>query len=559
MKKSGYLTLFALLLAMGIFGQSQRLVLLEHFTQASCPPCATWNPVIQNILDNNPDKITAIKYHTSWPGYDPMHNHNPEDPNARVSYYNVSAVPHSVLDGNFYSGHPNGWNINSVNTRYAVPSPFELSLHQEIPPSEDMVTMTMLIQASDNVTGDLLGFIAVIEEEIEFTSPPGSNQEKIFHSVLKKLLPKKSGAGLPTSFEPGDYVILQSSWEFANVYEVDQIAGVCFVQDNGTKEVHQAANSSETMFTPPFTNDAEVMEIMNVSASNCLGTIHPEIMIRNNGSANLTTLDIHYSVNGETPVSYQWSGDLAFLESETVVLDESTFSIMDDNLLQVYAENPNGLADDYPKNDTMNLEFDRAHQLENSLRILIITDQMPQETTWEVTNAAGDVVFSGGPYTDPGTIHEEIYEVTDPDCYKFTIFDSGGNGLCCENGQGAWGVYDNNEEIDKGGMFTYRDSTCFSFGTGTGIREQGPEVGDIRVFPNPFTDLTNVMFTLSESREIRVEVTNMLGETVRLIGEEQYAPGTHNIRIAKNGLDAGIYFITLKTGQDTFTEKIFIH
>ncbi len=68
-----------LLLSSGLYAQSQRLVLLEHFTQASCGPCATYNPSIHTWLVNNPDKITSINYHTSWPGYDPMYNHNTVD------------------------------------------------------------------------------------------------------------------------------------------------------------------------------------------------------------------------------------------------------------------------------------------------------------------------------------------------------------------------------------------------------------------------------------------------------------------------------------------------
>lgn len=86
----------------------QRLVLLEHFTQASCAPCAVQNPALKVILDANPDKIVAIKYQTSWPGVDPMNAANPTDVAARVQYYTVTGVPNSVMDGNFYKGAPSG-------------------------------------------------------------------------------------------------------------------------------------------------------------------------------------------------------------------------------------------------------------------------------------------------------------------------------------------------------------------------------------------------------------------------------------------------------------------
>src|SRR5258706_16343823 len=59
------------------YGQSQRLVLCEEFTQASCPPCAAQNPAYNTLLNANPTKVVAIKHQTSWPGVDPMNAQNP--------------------------------------------------------------------------------------------------------------------------------------------------------------------------------------------------------------------------------------------------------------------------------------------------------------------------------------------------------------------------------------------------------------------------------------------------------------------------------------------------
>jgi hypothetical protein len=56
MRKHVYLLILFSGLTLISFGQSQRLVLLEHFTQASCGPCATYNPQINTMLANNPDK-----------------------------------------------------------------------------------------------------------------------------------------------------------------------------------------------------------------------------------------------------------------------------------------------------------------------------------------------------------------------------------------------------------------------------------------------------------------------------------------------------------------------
>ena len=81
------------------FAQSPRLVLFEHFTQASCHSCGDINPIIDPIIQSNRGKITAIKYQTSWPGRDPMNAHNPEDVQTRVNYYGVFATPLGVFEG----------------------------------------------------------------------------------------------------------------------------------------------------------------------------------------------------------------------------------------------------------------------------------------------------------------------------------------------------------------------------------------------------------------------------------------------------------------------------
>jgi len=88
------------------FGQSQRLTLLEEFTQASCGPCASQNPALNTLLNANTTKAISIKYQTSWPGVDPMNAQTQTDVGPRVTYYTVSGVPNIRYDGNVLTGAP---------------------------------------------------------------------------------------------------------------------------------------------------------------------------------------------------------------------------------------------------------------------------------------------------------------------------------------------------------------------------------------------------------------------------------------------------------------------
>jgi hypothetical protein len=128
MKNLLLLCLFGFIAITG-YSQSQRFVLFEEFTNASCGPCASQNPAFDALLTTNASKCTSVKFHTNWPGVDPMNAQNPTDVAKRVSYYSVTGVPWAAMDGSAtnggsYSGAPANVTQTMINNEYAVPSPF---------------------------------------------------------------------------------------------------------------------------------------------------------------------------------------------------------------------------------------------------------------------------------------------------------------------------------------------------------------------------------------------------------------------------------------------------
>ena len=60
------------------YSQTQRLVMLEEFTSATCGPCVSKNSQFHTWQTQNPDKFTSIYYHVNWPAAgDPMNLANP--------------------------------------------------------------------------------------------------------------------------------------------------------------------------------------------------------------------------------------------------------------------------------------------------------------------------------------------------------------------------------------------------------------------------------------------------------------------------------------------------
>ena len=330
------------------FSQSQRFVMFEEFTQASCGPCAQQNPAFDALLNANTTKCTSIKYHTSWPGVDPMNAQNPTDVAGRVTYYNVSGVPYAVMDGSpitgsNYVGAPANLTQGMIDAEYAIPSPFNLSMYHYLSSGNDTVFVITLGQCTQSVSGALVAQVGVIEKHIHFNSPPGSNGEKDFYNVMKKMLPTASGTTLEPSFDPGDYFIVQGSWKLANVYDISQLSAVGFIQNNTGKHVQQAANSSTTPLTMPYNNDVQLMATSNYSTTNCSGHVAPAVTIRNNGNSPVTSMTIKYEVNGGAPATYTWNGNLTTLQESIVNLPVYTFTPAASNTLVIYGLAPNPL------------------------------------------------------------------------------------------------------------------------------------------------------------------------------------------------------------------------
>ena len=74
-----------------------------------------------------------------------------------------------------------------------------------------------------------------------------------------------------------------------------------------------------------------------------------------------------------------------------------------------------------------------------NVTMTILTDNYPGETTWNLQDATGTVVLSGGPYSSTGTIYTSSVCLSDG-CYSLTVLDSANDGLCCAYGVGSYSL-----------------------------------------------------------------------------------------------------------------------
>jgi len=74
-------------------------------------------------------------------------------------------------------------------------------------------------------------------------------------------------------------------------------------------------------------------------------------------------------------------------------------------------------------------------------------------------------------------------------------------------------------------------------------------------YPNPFSGSTNIMYTLPSDAKVNISLFNQQGQLVKVIADTEAEAGTHNLVFDSYGLEAGVYYYTLKaTGSSNLSE-----
>ena len=516
--------------------QNERVLLFECFTNTSCVPCAQQNPGLDALINNNSERIAAIKYHMSWPGpNDPMYLHNTIDNDARRGVYNITSVPRTVVDGTRFNNAPGNLNQNMVNNWLAIASPLEMRLSYELDEAAGIITVNVMGRATTGIQGSCKLYVGVIEKEIHYNSAPGSNGEKDFYSVMKKLLPAASGTMIGEMNE-GDYFAYSFSWAWENVYNVDQLDAIAWVQNPTSKEVYQACHSSQSI-EPFYQNEAGLSNLDHVKSVSCSGVVEPVVELCSFGSNPLTSAELDVIVNDELVKTVNWTGNLSPFESEVVELGEVGFPVEEENTLVVKIKGVNGGSDESPNNDEVVYAFKGAPETVGKvMKLTIRTDNNPQEVTWQLKNmSTGEVVLQGGPYDQANHNYTETLDIIADACYEFTIYDAGGDGL--SDGNGFYGLKAGGTTLFSGEAFTDFESNEFSYEVTESVDEN--DGLSVSVYPNPTSGMLNIV---CEGKQA-VTLFNMVGQRVF----EGIADGWLNIDMKAYG--AGVYAVTV--GNET--------
>lgn len=97
---------------------------------------------------------------------------------------------------------------------------------------------------------------------------------------------------------------------------------------------------------------------------------------------------------------------------------------------------------------------------QSEITLVLVLDNYPAETSWDIKDASNAIVASGNGYTTKNATVTESFNL-DGD-FTFTIYDTYGDGICCSYGNGSYTLTDaNNQTIATGGSFGKSESKAF--------------------------------------------------------------------------------------------------
>ncbi len=334
--------------------------------------------------------------------------------------------------------------------------------------------------------------------------------------------------------------------------------------NNGDWDYYQIEDQLVTYGPPNFSLDAGIETVLSPTTDQMWGRknpicTRPAIVIKNNGSTPLTSATISYGITGATPSVYHWTGNLKFMETDTVQLD--TFAwLQGASTFTLSLTSPNGGVDQYPYDNTRITHFNYVPVMPTKFVIEFKTNNDANEDSYTLKDDQGNIIL-----TRLGVAANTYYRDTlnlPAGCYEFRLTDLGEDGLSwwANTGQGTGSIKfksaTNNYiykifNADFGGEIYMQ----FTVGLTNNINNYSDESNAaLHVYPNPAGDEVNVDFNLPEIESGVIEITDVYGKLIKKYDFSQQTSASMKLDVS--GLQNGVYFVTLQAGKYLVSKKM---
>lgn len=405
-------------------------VLYEKFTNRGCGPCARFAPASDSLINVRLGEIVPITYHGNYPdSKDPYYLSVKENGlDARIAQYGVTGYPTVVLNGKQVS-HSIPAMDDNINSMLEEEQTMDLKLESALVGNKLSVAVTATpLKVHDNANIRL--FVAAIEEECQKGYSGGPVK---FAYVVRQFL-----QGKPEGYDMGAFAELSpatfnTDWEVTNFEDTKELAVVAWLQDVKTGTVIECAYAPKNT---GLQDAGDILLVKNTPDAICSPFYRATVTFRNSGSNPITSCNVCVEINGKVQKT-PWQGNLAYLEKTTITTPDFTDFDLDidakENKVRVYLSDINGTAS---RSESRDLTFKNSVVGQNAVEVSVFTDNKPEETAWELSDASGTVIEISEPFTEKRKFYKHVFNLPADGCYKLRFTDKGGDGIIGQYGNG---------------------------------------------------------------------------------------------------------------------------
>ncbi|MFK7033044.1 M43 family zinc metalloprotease [Flavobacterium oreochromis] len=288
-------------------------------------------------------------------------------------------------------------------------------------------------------------------------------------------------------------------------------------------------------------NDAEVkIEKQFTGITNLCINEPRKISIINRGINDVNTALIKYRFNEGTVKEINWKGTLTPNQYALISIPEIG---VENDILNVEIVQINGVTDARGSNNFAKVKIINTAQAEaffyDEVSFELQLDNKGSNITWGLSNSLGEILHSGGPYSDndPALIQEK-WTLRDKECYTFVIKDTNKDGLCCDNGEGYYKIgYKENIIIREG---------RFSESSIKGFRIKYLD-DQIIIAPNPVHDQLYYLFGSKVGTSGIGKIFDLTGKLIKEFKVEKNVTNSEDISY----LSSGFYLFQIITESNS--------
>ena len=498
-------------------------VILEEYTGINCTYCPDGHRIANEIAAANPGRVFPINIHV---GSYAANTYTTQFGTALMNQSGLEGFPSGTINRHVFSGSVTALNRNNwascSNTIMSQTSPVNIAARGTLDwtTRELNITVQLYYTANEANSTNKLN-VAIIQDNVLGTQIGGStynpaqvvgSQYRHMH-MLRHLITGQWGEDITTTTQ-GSFVEKTYTYTIpetlgspnAITAKLEDLSFIAFVAQGQQEILTGCEVEIENINMPALA--ARVDGINNIQIDDCSNDAMVNVMVTNTGSGPITSLTFEYNVANGTPMTYNWTGNIASIANETIDLPIFSINTNTNQVVTVKIVNANGQT--FVSNE-MSLTINKAVVTgATPMTLKIKTDGYASETSFKLYNSSNSIIQQSSSFSN-NTEHSFTLDFPAEGCYRLEVLDSYGDGII----NGYVRLFNDATQIFNANGSSFTDKLTINIFI-------NQITHNVSVVTNPATDLTESSATLNGAVTMCDGTITNTGFEYRAVGETNF-------------------------------------